>query len=121
MQLFPWLETHRFPGCDAHLGAGAGVAAYAGLAGADTEDAKPAQLDALACRKGLFQTLEDGIYSRLGLGAGQPCALDHVMNDVLLNQSGYLASEKTVPRPTQLMVQILFQLSNVAHFLERAS
>ena len=94
MQFFAWLETHGFSRRDADLGSGTGVAAYAGLAGADAEHAKPAQLDALATRKGLFQTLEDRIHSRLGFGAGQPSALDYVMNDVLLNQSGYLASDK---------------------------
>jgi len=108
MQLFAGLEAHRFSRRDTYLGAGAGVSANAGLAGADAEDAKSAQLDSFARRKSFLQALKDGVHSRLGFGAGQPCALDYVMNDVLLNQSGYLASEKTVPRPTQLMVQNLF-------------
>ena len=38
-----------------------------------------------------FEALEDRIHRGLCLGAGQTCALDHVVNDVLFNQSGYLA------------------------------
>ena len=91
VQFFAGLEAHSFAGSDADLGAGAGIAADAGFAGADAEDAKPAQFDALAGRQSLFQALEDRIHRSLSLGAGQARALDHVMNDVLLNQSGYLA------------------------------
>ena len=69
-----------------------GLRPIPGLAGANTEDAEPAQFDALAGSESLFQPLEDSIHRSLSLGAGQPCALDHVMNDVLLNQSGYLAA-----------------------------
>src|ERR1035438_1600651 len=91
MELLAGLEAHRFAGRDADLGARAGVAANPGFAGAHTENAKPAQLDALTGRQSFFQPLEDRIHRSFSLGAGQPCALDHVMNDVLFNQSGYLA------------------------------
>jgi len=91
MQLLARLEAHSFSGCDADLGAGPGIAANPCLAGAYAENAKPPQLDALTGRQSFFQPLENRIHRGFSLGAGQPCALDHVMNDVLLNQSGYLA------------------------------
>ena len=47
-------EAHSFAGGDADLGAGAGVAANAGFAGADAENAKPAQFDALPGRQSLL-------------------------------------------------------------------
>ena len=48
VQFLAGLEAHRLAGGDADLGAGAGIAADAGFAGADAEDAKAAQFDALA-------------------------------------------------------------------------
>src|ERR1017187_5004716 len=95
MQFFTGFEAHRFAGGNADLGASAGVAANAGFAGPNAEDAKPAQLDALTGCEGLFQTLKDGIHRGLSLGAGQARALNHVMDDILLNQSGYLAGAPT--------------------------
>jgi hypothetical protein len=88
LQFLAWLEAHRFAGGNADLGAGSGIAADAGFAGTDTEHSKPAQLNALACGESLFEALKYRVYRRLGLGAGQACALDHVMYDVLLNQRG---------------------------------
>ena len=91
VQLFAGLEADSFAGGDADLSAGAGVAADAGFAGADAEDAEAAQLDALACRQGLLEALEDGVHGSLCLGARQACALNHVMNYILLDQSGHLS------------------------------
>ena len=88
MKFLAWLEADRFTRRDADLGAGAGVAADAGLARTDAEDAKAAQLDALAGRESLFEALEDRIHGSLSLRAGQTCALNHMMYDVLLNQWG---------------------------------
>ena len=61
-----------------------------------------------------FQALEDRIHRGLSLGAGQARALDHMMDDVLFNQCGYLAgaTESTVLRPAALMLQILEGLWN---------
>jgi hypothetical protein len=55
---------------------------------AHAEDAKAAQLDAFASRQSLLEALEDRIHRSLCLGAGKTCALDHMMDDVLLNQRG---------------------------------
>src|ERR1700739_1739940 len=45
VQLFARLEADGLAGCDADLRPGAGIAANAGLARADAEDAKAAQFD----------------------------------------------------------------------------
>jgi len=91
VQLFAGLETHGFAGGDAYLSAGAGIAADAGLAGANAEDAEAAQFEALAGREGLFKSFENRIHSRFSLGARQAGALNHLMNDVLLDQWSFLA------------------------------
>ena len=88
VQFLAGFEANRLAGGNADLGAGAGVAADAGFAGADAEDAKAAQFDALAGGQSLLEALEDGIHGSLGLGAGQARALNHMMDDVLLNQRG---------------------------------
>ena len=93
MELFAGLEPNRFPGSDADLGSGAWVPANAGLACTHAEDPKAAQFDALTGRQGLLESFKDSVHRSLCLGAGQPCALDDVMNDVLLNQSGYLSGD----------------------------
>jgi hypothetical protein len=95
VQLLAGFEADGFARRDADFGAGAGVAADAGFAGAYAEDAKSAQFDALTGRQSFFQAFEDCIHRSFGFGAGQSCALDYVMNDVLLDQSGYLAGATT--------------------------
>jgi hypothetical protein len=91
VQFLAGLEAHCFAGCNAHFGARAGIAANAGLAGTNAKDTKPAQLNALACCESLFEALKHRIDRCFGLCAGQACALDHMVNNVLFNQSGYLA------------------------------
>lgn len=91
VQLFARLEADGLSGGDAHLGTGAGISADAGFAGTHAEDAEPAQFNALTGSQSLFEPFEDCVHRSLSLGAGQPSALDHVMDDVLLNQSVYLA------------------------------
>jgi hypothetical protein len=93
MQFLAGLEAHSLAGRDADLSACAGIAADAGFAGADAEDAKPAQLDAFARGESLFEAFEDAIDGCLGLGAGQARTLNHMMDDVLLNQWGNLAAQ----------------------------
>jgi hypothetical protein len=119
MQFLAWLEAHGFTRCDAHLGASAGITANAGFAGADAENAKSAQFDALTGGQGLFQALENGIHRSLCLGAGKAGALDNMMDDVLLNQRGNLAGATgmTVLRPEGLMLQVLPGLWNLNFFI----
>src|SRR5271157_225334 len=115
VQFLARLEAHRLAGIDADLGAGAGIAADAGFAGADAENAESAQFDALAGGKSLLEALENRIHRGLCLGARQARALDYMMDDVLLNQWGTLVglTEMTVLRPAGLMLQILLELRNI--------
>jgi hypothetical protein len=92
MQFFTGLEAHSLSGRDANFSPSAGIAPDAGFARANAEHAKTAQLNALTCCQGFFQALKYGIDCRFGLSAGQACAFDHMVHDVLFNQSGHLAS-----------------------------
>ena len=90
------LEADGFAGSDVDLSAGAGIAADAGFAGADAEDAESAQLNALACRQSLFEAFEDRVHCRFSLRARQARALDHVVNNILLDQWTHLAQDELV-------------------------
>ena len=116
MQFFAWFEAHGLSRGNADFGAGAGIATDTGFAGANAENAKPAQFDALAGCQGQFQALENRIHRGLCLGARQARALDYVMDDVLLNQWGNLAGATglNVLRPTLLMLQVSQRLGNIA-------
>lgn len=86
MKLFTGLESDGFSGSDADFSAGARIAADTGLAWADAEDAETAQFNTVACGEGVFKPLKYCIYGRLGLGARQAGTLDHVVNNILLDQ-----------------------------------
>jgi len=92
VQLFARLEAYGLSGRDADLGSSAGIASDAGLSRADTENAESAQLDPLTRSQGLFQPLKHGIDCRFSFCAGQACAFDYMVDDVLFNQSGHLAN-----------------------------
>jgi hypothetical protein len=81
-------EANSFTRSNAYFSAGSGIAANAGLAGPYAENPKSAQLNALPGGEGLLQTFEDRINRGLRLGPWQAGALNHVMNNVLLNQRG---------------------------------
>ena len=85
VEFFAGLEPDGFAWRDADLGAGAGVAADAGFAWTDTEDAEAAQFDAFAGRESFFETLEDRIDSGFGLGSRQACPLNDVMDNILFD------------------------------------
>jgi hypothetical protein len=91
MEFLSWLESNGLARGYADFGSGAGIATDTGFAGANTEDAKSAQFDALAGGQGLLQAFKDRIHRGLRLGARQARALDYVMDDVLFNQRGNLA------------------------------
>jgi len=112
MQFLARFEAHRLAGRNADLGAGPRIAADAGFASAYAEDAKPAQLDAFARGQSLFEALEDGVYGCLSLCAGQARTLNHMMDDVLLDQWGNLAgaTSLTLLRPMRVMLQVLLRL-----------
>jgi len=114
MQFLARLESNGLSGGDADLGSGAWVSADAGFAGADAEDAEAAQLNALTGSQGLLEALEDSIHRGFRLGAGQARALNHMMDDVLLNQWGTLVRETGLAeiRPMQVIVQVLYRMWN---------
>jgi len=114
MQFLAGLETDCFPRGYADLGTCAGIAANTGFSRADAENAKSAQFDALAGGQSLLEALKDRIHRGFCLGARQACALDYMMDDVLLNQWSTLAGATglTVLRLTELMLQDLFGLWN---------
>ena len=70
MQFFARLETDSAAGSDRHFGSGSWVASDAGFARLYAEDAKSAQLDAIACGESILHAEEDGIDGRLGLDPG---------------------------------------------------
>ena len=104
MQFFTGFEAHGFPRRDADFSAGARIAADAGFASANAEDSETTEFNALARCESFFESFKHSVDCRFGLGAGQACALDHMVHDVLFNQSGHLASatvlDSTTPYPT---------------------
>ncbi len=85
VQLLTWLEADGFAGGDRDFGARAGIATDARFAGPDGEDAKAAQLDAVACGKGLFEAAEYGIDCLFCFDTGYAGPLNYLVHDVLLD------------------------------------
>ena len=96
MEFFAGLEADGFAGGDVDLFAGAGVAADAGLAGLDAEDAEAAELDALAAPEGLLEGFENCFDSLLGFGAADESFGDNRIHDVQLDH-------KRLPLPRQML------------------
>ncbi len=96
VQFLTRFEANGFAWRNVHFSAGAGIAADAGFAGADAEDAESAKFDALACCQSLLEAFEDRVHRRFSLGARQARALDHVMNNILLDQWSNLRRDKLV-------------------------
>ena len=76
---FAWRNIDFFPG--------AWIAADAGLARLDAENAKAAELDALAAAKGLLERFENGFDGLLGLGAADVRRGDDGVYDVQLDHT----------------------------------
>ena len=94
VQFLARLESDRFAGCNADLGAGPRIAANTGLAGTDAENAKSAQFDAITGGESLLEALKNRIHRGFSLGAGQARALDYIVNNVLFDQWHNLAAGK---------------------------
>lgn len=92
VQFFSGLEANGFSRSDTDFGASAGIAADAGFPGPHVEDAKAAELDALAFSQSVLQRFEDGIDGSLGLVALEAGTLNHLVNNVLFYQ-GVLPSD----------------------------
>src|SRR5579864_1564715 len=85
LQLPARFEADRFAGRDRHLRAGPRVAANAGLAGADVEDAEASQFNALPMRQRSLHALENRFHRHLGLGLGYPGLIYYFINDIELD------------------------------------
>jgi hypothetical protein len=88
LEFFAGLEADGFAGRDADLFAGARVAANAGLAGLDAEDAEAAQFDALAAAERHLKRLENRLDCLLRFGAAHVRGGDYGIYDVQLNHTG---------------------------------
>ena len=85
MKFFARFEADGLAGRDVDFFAGAGIAADAGLAGLDAEDAEAAEFDALAAAEGLLQRFKNRFDSLLGLGAADESLGDNRIDDVQLD------------------------------------
>lgn len=98
LEFLAGFEADGAAGGDVDLFAGAGVAADAGFAGFDGEDAEAAQLDAVALGEGTFHGTEDGIDGRFCLVAGQSGPFHDALDEILLDQAiTPFGWEKTMP------------------------
>jgi hypothetical protein len=87
LEFFAGFEADGFSGRDVDLFAGAGIAADAGLARLDAEDAEAAKFDALAAAESLLQRFENSFDSLLGFGAADVRRSDDGINDVQLDHA----------------------------------
>jgi hypothetical protein len=87
VELFAGLEADCLAGDDADFGSGAGIAADAGFAGLDGEDAEAAELDAVAGDHALLHAIEDGVDGGFGLGAGETSTFDNSEDEILFNHA----------------------------------
>jgi hypothetical protein len=90
LEFFAGFEADGFAGRDADFFAGAGVAADAGFAGLDAEDAEAAEFDALTAAESLFQGIENGFDGLLGFGAADESLGDNRIHDVQLDHTRLL-------------------------------
>ncbi len=87
MQFLAGLEADGLAGRNVDFSAGARVAANAGFARADVENAETAKLDAIALRQCLFHRLEDDFHRALGLCLGDASPAHDFVNDIELNHA----------------------------------
>jgi hypothetical protein len=90
LEFFAGFEADGFAGRDADFFAGAGVAADAGFAGLDAEDAEAAEFDALAAAESLLERIENGFNGLLGFGAADESFGDNRVDDVQLDHTRLL-------------------------------
>ena len=94
LEFFAGFEADGFAGGDAYFFAGARVAADAGLARFDAEDAEAAEFDALAAAESLLQGIKNRFDGLLGFGAADESLGDNRIHDVQLNHTRLLLREQ---------------------------
>jgi len=87
VQFFAGFEANGFAGRNIHFSAGAWVAANAGFAWTDVEDAETAKLDSVALRQCLFHRLEDDFHRALGLRLGDAGPAHDFVDDIELDHA----------------------------------
>ena len=112
MQFLARLESDRFARTDGDLGPGSRIPANARLARPYVEDAKTAQLDPVAGGKRFLQTLKDGIDCGFRLIAGQSGPLDHIVDDVLLDQRAHLGKSAGLSLHPKPMLESFYSIVN---------
>jgi hypothetical protein len=90
LEFFARLEADGFARRDADFFTGAWVAADAGFAGLDAEDAEAAEFDALAAAESLLQGIENRFHGLLGFGAADESLCDNRIHDVQLDHTRLL-------------------------------
>jgi len=93
LQLLARFEPHGFARRNGHLGAGPWIAADAGFARTNVEDAEASQLNALSMRQCSLHALKDRFHSHFGLGFGDSGLVYHFINDVELDHGVPLKDE----------------------------
>ncbi len=86
MQFLARLEANSFARCDADFGPGTGIAPDAGLARPYAENAKAAELNAVAFSQSLLKPFKYSVDSGFRFGPRQAGTLYDVMNDILFDQ-----------------------------------
>ena len=87
LEFFAGLEADGLARRNVDFFTSAGIAADAGFARLDAENAKAAELDALAAAEGLLEGFEDGFDGLLGLGAADVRRGDDGVYDVQLDHT----------------------------------
>jgi hypothetical protein len=88
MELFAGLEANRFSGGDGDFSACSRVAADAGFAWFDGEDAEATQFNAVAGNQVLFHAIEDGVDGSLCFGPREAGTFNNPLYKILLNHLG---------------------------------
>jgi hypothetical protein len=88
LQFLAGLEANSFSGRNADLFAGARIAANAGLARLDAEDAELAKFDALTAPHSVFEGFEDSFDGLFGFGTADVCLRNHSVYDIKLDHAG---------------------------------
>ena len=84
----PGLKRTALPGAMVTSAPVRGIAADAGFAWLDGEDAEAAKLNAVACDEGLLHALEDSVDGRLCFDPWQAGTLNNPLYKILLNHLG---------------------------------
>lgn len=87
LEFFTGFETDGFAWGNVDFFAGAGIAADAGFARLDAEDAEAAELDALAAAESLLERFKNGFDGLLGLGAADESLGNNRIDDVQLDHT----------------------------------